>query len=586
MPGFFGLLSQDIGKSIDFDVELSNYRETTAENSSFPHAYFKRSFFRRFLPDQSFDKVEDYFIGFTGTFLNRRELLNRYKCSNNAGLILELFKRSGSSFPREIRGDFSGFLYNEKDQSLVIFTSLFNEKPVFYLADRQRQLFLFSNSFYDSVKACGKIQSNLTLSETACYYLLTFGHMLEDETLFSEIKKVPPASVLTYRNNTLTIGQYYSLNEAEPVKMSRKDLINELDLRFEAAIREEYEKDIELGVRHLATLSGGLDSRINVLYANKLGYGDIHTFTFSRSDYLDDTIARKIAGKYKFPHHFINLDPGDFLRNFREPVRANGGLAVYVNGAAAFYSPQFLEMEDFGLIHTGQLGDAILGTYLDGPRITTPDAGIVKGLAISSELLSRIPESVIQRINAKYKTAEILKFYERGVNLIFNGNIMFQQYAEQASPFLHAGFVDFVLGIAPEIRYREFLYIDWIHEKIREANRFTWEKFRLRPVPLYFNKSAYYFPRLVKMAYAGLYKYGMLPDQNMVPIEFWYRNNQALRNDTNHFISDKMYLIEKYPELHKDVNLLRNNEKFAVKGLIVTLLAALDQYRDILTKSH
>jgi hypothetical protein len=78
----------------------------------------------------------------------------------------------------------------------------------------------------------------------------------------------------------------------------------------------------------------------------------------------------------------------------------------------------------------------------------------------------------------------------------------------------------------------------------------------------------------------------MLPEQNMVPIEFWYRNNPDLKNDIDHFISNKMYLIEKYPDIHKDVNLLLKIEKFAVKGLVVTLLAALDQYRDVLTKSH
>ena len=580
MPGFFGLIEPDIGKLKEFAFNLTDFGETARETAYFDHAYFTDSHFRRFYRDHCFGQSGAYFVCLTGTFLNRKELLLQYQCEDNAELLGLLYHQFSTGFVKHLRGDFAGFIYNASERSLCLFTSFFNEKPVFYLADRQRDRLLFCTSFHDAVNGARKIGQNLTISEKACYYMLTFGHMLEDETLFNEIRKMPPASVLTFKDNTITFDQYYSLNDLEPVSMSRRELIDNLDHRFSSAIKAEYDKDIEHGLHHLATLSGGLDSRMNVLYAKKMGYADIHTFTFSQTGYLDDTISRRIADDNDFERTFISLDPGDFLKDFRRPVIANGGLASYYNGAAALYSTNFLNMNEFGLIHTGQLGDAILGTYLDGPKHTEPSENHVSGMAVSKELYPKISGTVIDNIVKKYKTAELLKFYERGVNYIFNGNIMFHQYAEQASPFMHPDFIDFVLSIPAEIRDREFLYIDWMAIKLNEASKYPWEKFKIRPIPLYFNPLTYILPKIKKASFVALHRYGILPRYHMNPFEYWSSTNKSLTDTLDQFINDHLYLVEKQPELTNDVKALINIQKFAVKGLIVTLLASLENYSD------
>jgi hypothetical protein len=66
----------------------------------------------------------------------------------------------------------------------------------------------------------------------------------------------------------------------------------------------------------------------------------------------------------------------------------------------------------------------------------------------------------------------------------------------------------------------------------------------------------------------------------MNPFEYWTSINKGLTDTLDLFINDHLYLVEKQPELLNDVKALINIQKFAVKGLIVTLLASLENYSD------
>jgi len=60
-------------------------------------------------------------------------------------------------------------------------------------------------------------------------------------------------------------------------------IIDELDNLFVEAVKAEYDKDIEYGFKHVSTLSGGLDSRTNLLTAHRLGYKDVLCLCFQRT---------------------------------------------------------------------------------------------------------------------------------------------------------------------------------------------------------------------------------------------------------------------------------------------------------------
>ena len=105
------------------------------------------------------------------------------------------------------------------------------------------------------------------LSQIGAYLLLTFGFMLQDYTLIEGIKRIPPGSILSYSQEEILINRYYQVKSTPYVNDSEEEIIQNIDLLFSEAIRLEYTKDLEYGYQHIATLSGGLDSRMNIIKA-------------------------------------------------------------------------------------------------------------------------------------------------------------------------------------------------------------------------------------------------------------------------------------------------------------------------------
>ena len=60
-------------------------------------------------------------------------------------------------------------------------------------------------------------------------------------------------------------------------------ILNGLEHTFRAAVQEEFQRDKDLDLEHIVTLSGGMDSRMVLAYAADMGYSDITTICFSQS---------------------------------------------------------------------------------------------------------------------------------------------------------------------------------------------------------------------------------------------------------------------------------------------------------------
>ena len=118
--------------------------------------------------------------------------------------------------------------------------------------------------------------------------------MLEDNTLFNEIKKLIAGHYILIKSGKLHIVQYYKLSNIPNYDQSQQKIIENIDILFRQAIKRAFDKDKEYGYKHLVALSGGLDSRMTTWVAHDMGYGEnIVNFTFSQSDYLDETIPKK-----------------------------------------------------------------------------------------------------------------------------------------------------------------------------------------------------------------------------------------------------------------------------------------------------
>ena len=568
MPGFSGVLGRvnDVLRSVDLAIPLSN----TTENKqySFENIWLKRFVVPKFLGDKIFDEDDEFLLCTDGVFLNATTLRARYSVTTNFALLKTLFRNKALLFPNDLRGTFAGCLYDKTTDSFHLFTDHLGTKPIFYFFDRDTKRLIFGSELKAVVTLMRHLNIPTSLSDVGAYCLLTFGFMLDNHTLVDTVKRLAPGSILSYQGGTITTKQYYRLDNTLYHTEPQTSITANLNALFSEAVTAEYDKDKEYGYRHIGTLSGGLDSRMNLLSARQLGYDDLYTVTCSQSHYLDETIARSIAGHCGFHSVFYSLDNGNYLADIDGPVLANDGLVLY-SGAAHFYRMlSLLNWEHFGILHTGMLGDAVLGgTYLSCEKHTAaePSEG-----SYSRTLLPRI-SSIATAVAQEYDNSELYLLYNRGINGIFNGYWMANQFTECASPFLHIDFLEYAIKIHPRKRFRYRIYHQWISKYLPEAARFTWELSgtKIRPDYLFWHRVR----RVLEVT--RRFVRGPLPDSSMNPFEYWFSTNRHLVETVNNYFTGHIEGLKGRPELYKDANVLFETGTHFEKTQVLTLLAAL-----------
>jgi len=569
MPGFYGVIGEikDISGPVDTAIQLSSTLES--QQYSFNNIWVKRFVASKFLDDKVFDEDEEFFICTDGIFLNSQKLRTIYSVDTNFALIKALYREKGLLFAQEIRGTFSGCLYHKTTDSFHLFTDHLGTKRIFYLFDTDTKYFIFGSELKAVTSLMKIFNIKARLSDIGAYCLLSFGYMLGDYTLIEKVKRLSPGSVLVYTKENIKFKKYYNLNNTPSHKEEKTSIIANLNDLFVEAITAEYNKDMEYGYRHIGTLSGGLDSRMNMLSAWKLGYNDLYAINFSQSNYLDEKIAKSIAGHFGFNFIFYSLDNGNYLSDIEWPVLANDGLVLYSGSAHVYRMLSLLNWQPFGLLHTGMVGDAVIGgTFLSrGEHLKAQPFAE----SYSHTLLSRI-ESIAIAISQEYENAELYHFYTRAINGTFNGYWTINQFTEFSSPFLYIDFLEYALKIHPQHRFHYKIYHQWIIEYLPEATKFVWERAGMK-----INTNLFWYRHYVRRALKRISGFirGPLPSDSMNPMDYWFKTNGQLVEIFNNYFLSHIEALRPNAELHKDATLLFKQGTPDEKTQVLTLLAAL-----------
>ena len=564
MPGFFGIInnSEDIS---DIEIPCEFYRPVICDERKGLRYYFKRHVIPKFLNDKVFDENATTIIGTDGILFNSQQLRKKYGVDTNFALIERIYSDYGIESISEMKGNFSGFIFNKNSRVVHVFTDHMGSKALFYFFDEEKKYLVFGSELKIIVAIMRKLGYTPSLSETGAYCLLTFGFMITDNTLVKEIKKIPPGSILTYSDGQIKIDRYYTFRSTPEVTDPEETIIKKLNSLYLEAIKLEYEKDLEYNYSHIATLSGGLDSRMNVLNAKKSGYSDILCVCFSQSNYLDEVIAKKIASDQGFDFIFHALDNGNYLKNIDEAVFVNDGLTLYPGSLHTQYTLKLIDLTKFGLLHTGLLW---FGPWKARSVHTSVNRDIIEQIAYSKKLLNEkmIHDLVIPQ---NYENEEIFALYERGSNGQFNGYRIIEQFTEFSSPLHDKDFLEYALRVPPQ--ENNALYIKWILSEVPEAAEYPWEKTGVKINAGFLKKLGYQIYRFVIKQHLRkhMHKEGMNPE------EYWYHTNPLLKEVFNSYFTKNIGLLSKHPALMNDAQRLFAEGNVREKAQVLTLLAAM-----------
>ncbi len=407
------------------------------------HLHIEQHTSNKFIQDKLWLDTPDYFIVTDGVITNLKKLCDTYKTNDYTGLITKIHTQE--YFYNEFTGHFAGFLLNKKTNTYIAFNNHCGTKKLFYF--HNDETVLFSTDLYTLSKALDDLQIPKYPDIEAAYLLLTSGFMHDNKTLINEVKQIGAGEFAKIEKGNLTTGSYFHLRDIVVNKDSKKEIIHKLDFLFKKSVQLEFDKDRFENLKSVTTLSGGLDSRMTALVAYESGYQDQLMLNFSEKGYADEVIANQISKKYHLDIQQIPLS-ADGLCSIDKIVRINDGLTLYSGSGHVFEALGKMIATDTGFVHTGMIGDAVLGSFLTG--ITEKNPHITDGL-YSNGLFNKAENALKKSISA-YENEELYKFYNRAFLGANNGFLYFDLIGETSSPFLEPEFISYAYSIPLEYK--------------------------------------------------------------------------------------------------------------------------------------
>ncbi|SCL30718.1 asparagine synthase (glutamine-hydrolysing) [Micromonospora rhizosphaerae] len=245
-----------------------------------------------------------------GEIYNHRKLRDelarrghRFRSSTDSEVIPHLYEEYGPDFVKRLEGMFAIALWDEVRQQLILCRDRAGIKPLYYALPRHGVVF---GSEMRAVLAAG-VSTTVDLQALSNYFSLMY--VPGPGSIYREIRRLPPATVMVWRPDGYRIRRYWDLRETS----RRHDLSPR---RAEAKLRElladsvdqQLSADVPLGF----FLSGGIDSSSVVAMASQLRPDEtLRTFTvgFADRSYDERREAALLARHLGTSHLEVVVEP-------------------------------------------------------------------------------------------------------------------------------------------------------------------------------------------------------------------------------------------------------------------------------------
>lgn len=568
MPGFYI-------SNIRSDIVLENFTQASCVRRDLPNDEFtiKSNTLNKFLDDKVFAEDARYICVTDGYILNSSSLLKKHGCAHLFDLIKKMLSEGDTTFFSIFRGYFTGALYDKITGKWMFYTNHTGDQPLFYYAWHGK--FIVASQFNYIIDALRKNGLNYTLNERAAYNMLTYGYMPDRETFANEVTRLYPGTYIQIVDGQTSEHTYYTTTNSafDLTSMPKHEIIDRMDALFREAVALEFEKDRENGCRHLADLSGGLDCRMVTCVARSLGYDDIVNISFGQSGCMDQLLSQRISKRLGTSYLFMSLDDLSFLYDIDTTVRMNYGMTCYTLTTGSKRLMDLLNINEFGISHTGLIGDNVIGTcafYEKGYPETD------RSIMDSAKLEERV--GYIRR----HDNFEIECMYKRRYRGIMSAMLLRRYYMEASTAFANVEFLDFCMSIPSEMRKDHALYLEWISQKYPEVADIEWDKTGLKPSASEFDrlvakvrhKSEKFFVHML-----GRRKDNVLSDKkHMNPLSLWYNESDALRKYFSTYFDVHITCQVLSEKLREDMRMLFAKGTVREKAQVLTALSAITEY--------
>jgi asparagine synthase (glutamine-hydrolysing) len=300
------------------------------------------------------------FNGEAYNFQEKRQLLQDkgYFLSTNSDteVVLGLFDTFGTDCFEHINGMFGFAVWDKPAQTLTIARDRIGIKPVYYYMDEEKLVFA------SEIKAILAFPSVTRALDHACLaQYFKYGFTPDDQTLYKQIKKLPPAHYLQIRDNQVHLACYWHLSYSGKHTENQETITSELYELMQSAVAYRMIADVPLG----AFLSSGIDSSsiVHLMHEQKSGRVSTYSIGFGAGyEQFNELVpARRFADRYGTDHHEILVRPDvsnllpELVTALDEPLADSSFIMTYLVSKLA--------RETVTVILSGVGGDELFGGY-------------------------------------------------------------------------------------------------------------------------------------------------------------------------------------------------------------------------------
>lgn len=235
---------------------------------------------------------------------------NRYafRSDTDTEVILQAYLAWGDTFVDRLEGMFAICIWDIEKNRAILVRDRLGIKPLVYALSNDRLIFA---SEIRGVLASGEISREL--STQAAWDFFSYGYVPTPQTIYSNIKKLPPATIMTYENGKIEMRTYWEPEfDCSDIQIDRA--ISEISELTDRSVDGYLVSDVPTG----CYLSGGLDSSIVTQRAAydfsraknlRLGGTELNTFTiaFDVDEDSDAHYAKIAAQAYDTNHREMTV---------------------------------------------------------------------------------------------------------------------------------------------------------------------------------------------------------------------------------------------------------------------------------------
>jgi asparagine synthase (glutamine-hydrolysing) len=273
-------------------------------------------------------------VVFNGAIYNFRELRSElepefeFTSRTDTEVLLHGYRRWGiDGLARRLRGMYAFGLWDVRSRELHLVRDRLGVKPLVFA-----HLSGGDVAFASTIRSLRAALPSAPLNQHAVMEFLEFGFVPDSEAIYAGMAKVPPATIVTWRDGVLRTSRYWDLPPAPAESaLSFDEACERTESLLVEATRMRLYADVPVG----ALLSGGIDSALICWAARECG-GNLTAYTVGVSDRDSDETAdaASTARALGLRHEVLRLEPSEapgpeeLVRAYGEPFACGSALGM------------------------------------------------------------------------------------------------------------------------------------------------------------------------------------------------------------------------------------------------------------------